>query len=61
MPIWQKKFSETVVPVVRNAWKNTKEYGNIVWVGSEPYRNVTIQYTNEGVKYVSFVNKIIEQ
>ena len=53
IPIWYQKFNQVVVPVVLDVWKVSKEYLNIVWVKSGPYRELVVVYVNQGVDFVS--------
>lgn len=52
IPIWQRKFKQTVVPFTEKVLKTSKEYGTLVWIKSEPYRDMIVVYSNQGIKYV---------
>lgn len=51
-PIYYKKASDTVGPVIKNASKVTREYLNLAWIKSEPYRDLVVLYLNEAIDYV---------
>lgn len=41
------------MPIAQRGLELSKEYGNLVWIKSEPYRNLIVLYKNQGVEFVN--------
>jgi hypothetical protein len=55
IPIWYKMANEQwqkAVPFIKSGWVTTKEYSNLAWFKSEPYRDMVIVYFTNAIVYV---------
>ncbi len=60
MPIYYKKVSDTLGPILRNGYQTVREYSTLALVKIEPYRQQVVVYINQAVDYVfSFILKTI--
>jgi hypothetical protein len=61
VPLWYKKFNENVVPYVKASWIKIKEFANLTWIKSEPYREMIYVYYINAIEYVNELALLINQ
>ena len=53
MPLYYKKTSEVVVPLANQVVNVSREYSNLAWEKSGPYRNTAKLYFEQVSVYVN--------